>query len=129
MQNLEYDAYTQTWLVAVYAGKKQSFDNFRMFFIDGKIPAAVSELTGRSGEKGAVLVSAYLGTQGKQENICGTMFEYGQTGMVSMGDGTFYFSHHGQDKENKLFYTNVKKHLLVRGSKNIFSIEEYPALH
>ena len=124
IQNLEYDPYTDSWFVAVYRGKKTDFDNFNMFFIDGKTPAKVSELSGRKGETGPVLTSASLGVQGKQENIRGTAFAYGQTGMASMGDGTFLFSHHGSNKETREFYTNIKKYVVNTEEDNIFLIEE-----
>ena len=124
IQNLEYDPHTRTWFVAVYRGKKPEFDNFNMYFIDGKISAKNRELSGRGGEIGAVLTTATLGVAGKQENIRGTNFAYGQTGMASMGDGIFYFSHHGSNKETREFYSNVKKYAVDTANENIFSIVE-----
>ena len=124
IQNLEYDPYTENWFVAVYRGKKPEFDNFNMYFIDGKAPVREEELSGRGGETGSVLTTAALGVAGKQKNIRGTNFAYGQTGMASMGNGIFYFSHHGSNKETREFFSTVKKYAVDTASENIFSIIE-----
>lgn len=124
IQNLEYDPHTENWFVAVYRGKKPEFDNFNMYFIDGRVSAKTSELSGRKGETGLVLSSATLGVQGKQENLFGSNFAYGQTGMASMGDGRFLFSHHGSNKETREFYTNIKKYVVNTEDDRIFLIEE-----
>lgn len=124
IQNLEYDPYTENWFVAVYRGRKTDFDNYNMYFIDGKIRPNISVLSGRSGETGLVLTSALFGVKGKQKSIRGAMFSYGQTGMVSMGDGTFYFSHHGSNKENHEFYTEINKYILDTKNDNLFLIEK-----
>lgn len=124
IQNLEYDTYSENWFVAVYRGKKQKFDNFNMYFIDGNVSPVRSELYGRGGEIGLVLTSAEIGVRGKQENVRGTEFAYGQTGMASMGEGVFYFSHHGSNKETKEFYTNVKKYVYNAESENVFEVKE-----
>ena len=124
IQNLEYDPYTKNWFVAVYRGKKTDFDNYNMYFIDGKVSPNISVLSGRNGETGLVLTSASLGVKGKQEGIRGTMFSYGQTGMASMGDGTFYFSHHGCNKETHEFYTEINKYILDTDNDNLFLIEK-----
>lgn len=79
---------------------------------------------GRDGEIGAVLTSASIGIKGKQENIFGSNFTYGQTGMASMGDGIFYFSHHGNNKETREFYSNIKKYTFDANSDNLFLIVE-----
>ena len=124
IQNLEYDSFSGNWFVAVYRGKKQEFDNFNMYFIDGRVAPRHAALIGRDGECGLVLSSAGIGVQGKQKEIRGSNFAYGQTGMASMGEGIFYFSHHGSNKETKEFYTNVKKYVYDAESENVFVIEE-----
>ncbi len=124
IQNLEYDPYTESWLVAVYTGKKPEFDNFRMFFIDGTVLPKEAELSGRGGERGLLLTPARLGTQGKQADISGCMFPYGQTGVASFGDGSFYFSHNGGNKEDKTFFTDIYKYQIDSKNDNMFSIEK-----
>ncbi len=124
VQNLEYDPYSGNWFVAVYKGKKPEFDNFNMYFIDGKAPVCQSPLIGRDSQIGLVLPSAMLGIQGKQADIRGTSFPYGQTGMASMGNGDFYFSHHGGNKDTREFYTHIHKYTLDVANENLFIVKE-----
>ena len=108
VQNLEYDEYSDNWFLAVYRGQKPEFDNFPMFFIDASVAPEEKELLGRGGERGLVLTSAKLGKQGKQEEIYGADFPYGATGMASIGDGTFYFSHDGHKDDG--FFTTGRRY-------------------
>ena len=91
VQNLEYDPNSRTWLVAVYRGKKEKYTDFVLFFIDAAVPAKEQTLLGRDGETGLLLTLAPLGENGK-ENIRGSHFPLGSTGVYSFGDGKFYFS-------------------------------------
>ncbi len=118
IQNLEYDPHTGAWLVAVYAGKKSAFDNFNMFFIDGRVSPRLAELRGRRGEQGLLLTAAPLGVPGKQPEIRGSRFGYGQTGVAAMGDGSYYFSHHGKGPEGH--YTALQKYVYRAGDENLF---------
>ena len=87
VQNLEYDAYTGNWLVAVYPGKKPQFANYSMFAIDGG-KAPVEGVHDAYGEKIEVLT------------LCGqSNFPYGSTGMCALGDGRYYFSEQGADAQ------------------------------
>lgn len=119
VQNLEYDEYSGNWFAAVYQGRKSELDNFKMYFIDGNVSSQQSELIGRKGEKGLVLTSAKLGVMGKQEGIYGTNFPYGATGMASMGNGVFYFSHDGYDSD-KGYFTTVTKYRYAPNGSEIF---------
>ena len=94
IQNLEYDAYTGNWLVAVYPGKKPQFQNDSMFVIDGTV-AAAEGIHSAYGEKIAVLTLA-----GQSH------FPYGSTGMCALGDGRYYFSEQGRDAQHGQ-YTHV----------------------
>lgn len=107
IQNLEYDPYSGNWLVAVYCGKKETFVNFPLFVIDGKKSPALLPLEGRGGEEGLVLTSAKLGEAGKDSRIFGSFFPYGATGIASLGDGRFYFSHNGAIREERIFYSHL----------------------
>ena len=91
VQNLEYDAFSKTWLAAVYRGKKDRYTNFPLFFIDAAAPAREQALAGRPGETGKVLTLAAIGEEGKV-GIRGSQFPLGSTGVYSFGDGKFYFS-------------------------------------
>ncbi len=94
VQNLEYDAYSGNWLVAVYPGKKPQFANYSMFVIDGS-KAPESCVHDAYGEQIAALT---LGGQ--------SYFPYGSTGMCALGDGRYYFSESGKHEEHGQ-YTNV----------------------
>ena len=120
VQNLEYDPHSRNWFVAVYPGQKEDFENFRMFAIDGRVPASTSELEGRGGEVGLVLASAEIGANGRDPRIFGSHFRWGSTGMASLGDGFFYFSEDGRMPEEKLFFTNIVKYRYSPESPELF---------
>ncbi len=94
IQNLEYDAYSGNWLVAVYPGKKPQFSNYSMFVIDGTV-APAEGVHDAYGERIACLTLA------SQSD-----FPHGSTGMCALGDGRYYFSEAGRHPEHGQ-YTNV----------------------
>ena len=110
IQNLEYDPHSRYWFTAVYPGAKPAFENFRMFAIDGRIPPKEAPLEGRDGETGLLLTSAKIGRGQKEGRIYGSHFLWGSTGLASLGDGTFYISHHGAVKEEGLHHTDLKRY-------------------
>ena len=93
-----------------------------MFVIDGSKSPTLSTLEGRGGEVGLLLASAHLGEAGKDERIFGSNFNWGSTGMASLGEGLFYFSHNGAIKEEKSFFSNVKKYRFNPKSPEIFDL-------
>ena len=95
VQNLEYDAYTRQWILAVYRGKKPSLPNHDMFFLSADATPAVL-LHSAYGEE--ILELPLLGE--------GIDFPYGSTGVYACGDGYYYFSQHGKHEELGQ-YTNV----------------------
>mgnify|MGYP006874678594 CR=1 FL=1 len=92
VQNLEYDPHTRSYLVAVYTGKKESFTNYPLFFIDATKAPRVGELIGRGEERGLLLTAAHP-APGVSENG-GCWFDLGQTGVYAFGDGRYAFSKH-----------------------------------
>ena len=108
IQNLEYDPCSRYWFVAVYPGAKPEFENYRMFAIDGTVPARLATLEGREGEKGLLLTSVKIGEPQGAARICGTHFRWGSTGIAALGNGDFYISHNGEIKEEQLHYTDLK---------------------
>lgn len=108
IQNLEYDPHTRYWFTAVYPGAKHDFENFRMFAIDGTVPAKLASLEGRPGETGLLLTSAKIGKGQKAGRIYGSHFKYGSTGIASLGNGEFYISHRGVIEEEQLHFTDLK---------------------
>jgi hypothetical protein len=95
VQNLEYDAYLQRWILAVYRGKKSHYPNYDMFFISATaMPTPATHAV--YGEKIEVLPL-------DEEGI---YFPYGSTGVYAFGDGSYYFSQQAVDGERGQ-YTNV----------------------
>ncbi len=104
IQNLEYDANTGYWLVAVYNGKKPTFPNYNLFAIDGAQSPAVSKLKGfDTGEKGKVLQLAKAGMHDEESGVYGWYFKWGATGIHSLGEGYFYVSQSGVTKDKKQY--------------------------
>ena len=118
IQNLEYDAYTENWIVAVYRGKKEQFSNQPLFMIDGKIPPLPLPLAGRNGDKGEVLTLATLGKK-DHNGIYGIEFPYGQTGVCALGDGRYYFSH-PQKHEDGSFSSTVVQYGINTTTPKVF---------
>lgn len=84
VQNMEYDSYTGDIFLAVYEGKKEHFPNFPMYVIDGSKKAL------QLREDGDTLFLKNAGLN--EKGINGYRFPYGATGMISLGNGYFYFS-------------------------------------
>ena len=113
VQNLEYDPRSRYWFTAVYPGVKPEFENFRMFAIDGAVPAVYTALEGRGGEMGLLLSSARIGEGQKDGRIYGTHFQWGSTGIAALGDGTFYISHNGGIPEEGLHSADLNRYRFV----------------
>lgn len=92
IQNIEYDASSRNWFIAVYVGKKECFTNFHMFVCDGTIAPIEQELVGRNGEKGLTLTLKKIGVKSDKNDIYGSDFLLGSTGIASIGNGYFYIS-------------------------------------
>lgn len=95
IQNLEYDKKTGYMFAAVYKGEKGQFPNFPMFVIDMNKSSEFSEIKGIN-ETGEEIFLASTGKKDEKTGIWGIDFPYGSTGIISLGDGYFYFS--------KIFY-------------------------
>ena len=104
VQNLEYDEATKYMFMAVYKGKKEEFPNFPMFVVDMKKETKKEKLI-NTDEYGEVMQLATLGQKDEATGICGIDFPYGATGMISLGDGNFYFSR--DFSENNTWGTDV----------------------
>lgn len=70
IQNLEYDPYTQSYLAAVYPGKKPQYDNDPLFAFDAT----------------AKPVDAHV-------PVRGFPYVYGATGLIALGEGYYYVSY------------------------------------
>lgn len=105
IQNLEYDENSGLMFAAVYRGSKAQFPNYPMFVIDMN-KAAVSD------EK-EYLSLAEIGCKHEASGVYGIEFPYGSTGIISLGDGYFYFSEdfkceNGYGTEVKLYRFDEK---------------------
>ncbi len=96
IQNLEYDAFTGNWLMAVYNGKKSKYPNYPLYIIDGKTAAEVQPVVGQAIEESAKIIKLLeVGIRHASTGIYGWKFPYGQTGLIAFGDGYYYISHNG----------------------------------
>jgi len=95
IQNLEYDPVTGDILAAVYRGQKEEYPNFDMYVIAGGQTPQTAVLPGYGDTPRKVLQLAQKGLS--EKGIYGYRFAYGSTGMISLGDGRFYFSEEHYD--------------------------------
>lgn len=93
VQNLEYDPYTDSFLMAVYVGKKEAFSNYSLFCVDRSVAATEKKLTGLD-EFGSSLTLKYDGWH----------FPYGATGLYAFGDGNWLICHDKQTEKGQCGY-------------------------
>jgi hypothetical protein len=104
IQNLEYDAYTHYWLMAVYKGRKSAFPNYTLFAVDGTLKPRRQWLKGVSPrEKGKMLTLAADGLTDSVTGLRGWRFPLGSTGLESLGNGYYYISKNGKDKNGRQY--------------------------
>ena len=113
VQNLEYDPFTQAWLMAVYKGVKEHYPNYTLFAADAKARPTKQALHGIPYiKKGLVVPLKQAGLKDGKSGIRGWMWGVGSTGMASLGGGYYYFSHNynseqGQGSTIRMYrYTN-----------------------
>jgi len=102
IQNIEYDVTTDCIIAAVYPGCKPQFPNYPMFFIDIRHPLD------ENGNRRFPLCNR--GLCDTATGIRGSNFPYGSTGMIALGDGYYYFSHH--QGKNGIFATDVYRYCI-----------------
>ena len=103
VQNLEYDAATHAYYMAVYPGKKPAFGNFSLFAVDAAVPPRRTPLRGLD-EEGDLLTlapAAHTDAQG----VTGWHYPWGATGLFCAGDGSWYISREGRDETGQ--YGNI----------------------
>jgi hypothetical protein len=98
IQNLEYDAYNQSWLVCVYRGKKEGSPNLPMYIIDGTVAPVAKD----SPYETAVphLTLRQEGIYHEQTGLYGTRFPKGQEGVYAFGNGLYYFAYAFKTEKN-----------------------------
>lgn len=128
VQNLEYDAFLDAWLVAVYRGKKPQFRNPPMFIIGRASAPEECEIPGLGGERGLMLPMSDLCYDGGV--FTGCEFPEGSTGMYAFGNGYYCFSYPGrktvgEGADAKRLFTSTVKLCRFTGKKPIL-FEEVP---
>ncbi|MBE6552054.1 MAG: hypothetical protein E7665_07955 [Ruminococcaceae bacterium] len=121
VQNLEYDSFTGDFFAAVYKGKKEKYPNYPMFVIDGSCAPEEKELPGSKGEKGLMLKLKETKKYDEKSGIYGSDFPYGSTGICSLGDGYFLFSHDSRVSDDT-YATDVKLYRIT-DKEELFEIE------
>lgn len=95
VQNLEYDAHTGNWMMAVYKGAKPQFPNYSFFIVDGSRRPRTGPIVGQpTPEQGKLLSLAPGGLQHEPSGVRGWEFG-GQYGLAALGDGRYYVSKAG----------------------------------
>ena len=107
VQNLEYDAYTDSFLMAVYTGKKPQFPNLPLYIADDSKAPEEGLLRGVEPETRGELLSLRPGGEAHAASgVNGWRFPLGSTGLCALGDGYYYLSHDGKCDDG--YYTHVK---------------------
>ena len=112
VQNLEYDAYTKRWILCVYRGSKPQYPNYDMFFISATQEPKMS-VNSAYGEE---ILELSLYNEG-------VYFPYGSTGVYAFGDGYYYFSQPGYDRERGQ-YTKVRLYRVKDSDSEPFELVE-----
>ncbi len=100
IQNLEYVKEHNCMLAAVYCGTKKGFPNKNMYAIDLGKKSGFSKPLGLDKEE-STLTLCLFGSEKAQNGISGSDFPYGSTGMISLGEGLFYFSKNFYDENGQ----------------------------
>ena len=107
IQNMAYDNYTGRIYMAVYRGHKAWFPNYQMFSISVDRMPERKVLKG-VGEKGWLVPLSEAGLYDEASGIYGWNFKWGSTGLCPIGDGLWYISENGKDRETGLQYCNAR---------------------
>jgi hypothetical protein len=100
IQNLEYDPVSGYMFAAVYRGQKSQYPNYPMYVFD----ISCSDIS-----------VAKIGKFHEESGIYGFDFPYGATGIISLGDGYFYFSQNYKNENGYGTYIKLYKFDEVQG--------------
>jgi hypothetical protein len=90
VQNLEYDAYTGDWMLAVYKGAKPQFPNYSFFIVDGAAAPERGLIRGQATpETGELLALLPAGLYHPASGTFGWEF-HGNYGFASLDNGYYY---------------------------------------
>lgn len=119
IQNLEYDPYTGLLMAAVYPGTKPCWPNYPMFWLNPAKHVITPE-----GSRMALADQNAKASDGTPVGLClqtdastgvtGVDFPLGSTGIIALGDGTYYFSEDGSvPTGSDRFYTTIVRYRLT----------------
>lgn len=120
IQNLAYDEYTGNFFAAVYKGKKSEFPNYSLFVIDRHKKPKKKKI--RSDDKMIKVKTLSLlnaGLKDDKTQIRGWDFDWGTTGLHSLGDGLFYISHNKKTNDG-LQETTIHKYKWIGDEETAF---------
>ncbi|MDT0327927.1 hypothetical protein [Nocardiopsis lambiniae] len=101
VRNLEYDAATGDWFMAVYTGVKPHFPNHSLYVVDGSRRPVLGPIRGQAEEERGWLLSLREGgVLHDPTGVAGWPVSGGQYGLASLGDGRFYVVERGRRQEN-----------------------------
>lgn len=100
VQNLAYDPTSQYLLAAVYPGQKTGWPNYELFALDMQQKPRKQTLLGVEPQTtGKVVPLRQQGLYDATHDVWGWHFPYGSTGLCPLGNGYYYISHNGKNKE------------------------------
>ena len=102
IQNMAYDASSDSCYIAVYKGKKSFYPNYSFYSFSATQAPIFQDLDGFSPTERQWTIR--LGKQGnydKRSGIYGWNFPWGSTGICPVGDGYFFISENHRNKEGK----------------------------
>ena len=100
VQNLEYDAHSRKWWMAVYKGNKPQYPNYTLFAFDAGTKPVKQALQGVPYLKKAKSITA---VQGWKQNI-------GSTGFCALDNGLFLISHAYKNAEGQGSVLTLYRH-------------------
>ena len=106
VQNLEYDPFTNSYLMAVYRGKKPQYPNRPLYIVDASKPPVTAPLRGVEPPETGETLSLRPDGLPHESGVRGWDFPLGSTGLCALGGGYYYVSHDGKGEDG--WYTHVK---------------------
>ena len=103
VQNLEYDRYTKSFIMAVYKGHKSEFPNYSLFAVDAQADSE-NIYSDELNENVEMLSLKKSGLYDEKSGIYGWNFPFGSTGLYSFGDGNWLICHNDKTPEGQCGY-------------------------
>lgn len=123
VQNLAYDPFTGTMMMAVYRGKKPGMPNYSFFAADMEAGPFKAPLAGVPYERKRVkqLRLAPLGLCDGDSGLRGWHFKWGSTGLFPLGNGYYAVSENFRDPVTRIEWCRVHLMLWTGDSEQPFA--------